>query len=244
MILTILGYDAYFEIGNKDLSQHITRHNTTTRRLPLRSQLLFSGVVLLISVSGQTVIHIHSEGVIMELRKRFTFLLVAGCLLVASSSFATIHNISVGNFFFSPTNTVASVGDTVRWTWVSGSHSTTSDVGSPKFWDSGIMSSGTFDIVILAVDGPGPFPYHCTPHSATMKDTIFVAAAAMNSPVNPASAPGTDQNNASICNQRDAVRGTCTQFTMTLSLRCDRTDCGQLVVFAGGRRSGNLEQTP
>lgn len=137
----------------------------------------------------------------MKLRQRMATML-AVVLLCGSGAHATIHNISIGNFFFSPTNTVANVGDTIRWTWVSGSHSTTSDVSSAKVWDSGVKSSGTFDIVILASDGPGPFPYHCTPHAATMKDTIFLAAAAMNSPVNPMSLPGTDQNNASIAISR------------------------------------------
>ena len=97
------------------------------------------------------------------------------------SGFATVHNITIGNNFFSPLGTVVVPGDTVRWTWVGGGpqHSITSDVSSPKSWDSGTSNTGgnTFDLVFSVADGPGPFPYHCSVHSATMKDTIFVAAA-------------------------------------------------------------------
>jgi plastocyanin len=89
---------------------------------------------------------------------------------------ATIHDISVSNFLFSPKNTLVNVGDTVRWTFMMGPHSSTSDGTSPKSWDSGNKTSGSFEIVITPADGPGPFPYHCTPHFLTMKDTIWVSA--------------------------------------------------------------------
>jgi len=87
---------------------------------------------------------------------------------------ATIRNINVVNFAFSPPNTIANVGDTIRWAFVSAVHTTTSDLGSPKTWDSGMRSSGTFDIVIDPSDGPGPFPYHCNVHIG-MNDTIRVS---------------------------------------------------------------------
>ena len=87
---------------------------------------------------------------------------------------ATIRDIDVINFAFTPPNTVANVGDTIRWSFVTGTHSTTSDAGSPKSWNSDLRSNGTFSIVINPSDGPGPFPYHCTLH-ATMKDTIRVS---------------------------------------------------------------------
>jgi len=87
---------------------------------------------------------------------------------------ATIRNINVGNFFFSPLHTVANLGDTIQWTFTAGIHTTTSDFDSPKTWDSGNRSSGTFRIVLSPSDGPGPFPYHCTIH-LTMVDTIFIS---------------------------------------------------------------------
>ena len=100
-------------------------------------------------------------------------------LLTASPSQGAIHNITVGNNFFSPLGTVAQAGDTVRWTWVGGiPHSTTSDPSSPKSWDSGVSSTAgfTFDLIIDPTDPIGPLPYHCTIHALTMKDTIWVQA--------------------------------------------------------------------
>ncbi len=104
--------------------------------------------------------------------------------VLTNSAAAVIHNISIGNFFFSPTNTTVNPGDTVRWTMVGGIiHTTTSDIGSPKSWNSGDMSvSDTYDVVFTAGDGPGPFPYHCAYHP-TMVDTILMAPAPAESTV-------------------------------------------------------------
>ena len=106
--------------------------------------------------------------------------LICGIFLLAASSSATIHEISVGNFFFTPTKTVVSPGDTVRWTLASGFHTTTSTPASAKIWDSGLLSTvgAQFQVVFTAGDGPGPFPYECSVHPLTMKDTIFMAPSA------------------------------------------------------------------
>ena len=103
--------------------------------------------------------------------------LLAVCLM-ASATGAAVHEVTVGNSFFSPLKTTVVPGDTVRWVWTGGvPHSTTSTGDSPKSWDSGITSQAgfTFELVFTEGDGPGPFPYVCTVH-AGMKDTIFVAA--------------------------------------------------------------------
>ncbi|MBD3258166.1 hypothetical protein GF377_07010 [candidate division GN15 bacterium] len=101
------------------------------------------------------------------------------CLMLAApSAQATVHDIQVGNNFFSPLGTTVQYGDTVRWTWDGGiPHSVTSEVDSPKSFDSGIESTAgfVFQIEIQASDGPGPFPYFCQVHASTMKDTIYVA---------------------------------------------------------------------
>jgi plastocyanin len=103
---------------------------------------------------------------------------VIGALLLPALATATIHQIDIGDLYFSPLKTKVAPGDTVRWVLVSGAHSTTSNNASgmnPKFWDSGTMSTPgqTFDVVFTAGDGPGPFPYYCTEHIQTMVDTIF-----------------------------------------------------------------------
>ncbi len=90
---------------------------------------------------------------------------------------ATI-TVTVGNncFCFSPSSVTIHPGDTVRWTWSSTGHSSTSGTpGAPNgIWDSGILNQGamfshTFNTV-------GSFPYYCTPHGAccNMVGTVTV----------------------------------------------------------------------
>lgn len=90
------------------------------------------------------------------------------------SARAANHSIFVDDFLFSPLKTHVQVNDSVIWFWGgSFAHSSTSDVGSGKSWNSGLKTTGRFGIKITAADGPGPFPYHCSLHLA-MKDTIFL----------------------------------------------------------------------
>ncbi|MFZ1682623.1 MAG: thrombospondin type 3 repeat-containing protein [Candidatus Zixiibacteriota bacterium] len=121
------------------------------------------------------------------------------CFVVAPQSGATVHSINISNFAFSPTHTIAATGDTITWKLVSGIHTTSSDVTSPKFWDSGLLTSvgATFSIIITPADGLGPFPYHCNVHLA-MVDTIFIVNPPTNSPMNPGATLGTDQINTAI----------------------------------------------
>jgi plastocyanin len=96
-------------------------------------------------------------------------------IMAAIPAVAAVHEIQVGNFFFSPSNTVVMPGDTVKWVLQTGVHTTTSDAMSPKQWDSGTLAD-SFKVVFELADGPGPFPYHCEFHSFTMEDTIFMAS--------------------------------------------------------------------
>jgi len=123
--------------------------------------------------------------------------------LVAVSAQATVHEIRVGNFFFAPQNTTVDYGDTVRWRFVGGTHTSTSDPSSAKSWNSGSKTSGTFDIVIAPADGPGPFPYHCALHPM-MQDTIRVSGP--NERVNPSDPAPSDQNNASVALSETILR--------------------------------------
>lgn len=83
-----------------------------------------------------------------------------------SQAAATIHNVNAGpGLQFFPPEVWIAHGDTVRWEVVEGIHTTTSDVGSAKIWDSGNMGvGGKFDVVFTAPDGLGPFPYRCELH--------------------------------------------------------------------------------
>ena len=105
-------------------------------------------------------------------------LVVAFCSLITSHASATVHIVNVGNFSFTPAKTHIEHGDTVRWVWSSGFHNSTSDAGSPKAWASPTLSGSgqSFQVAFSAADGNGPFPYACTIHFTTMKDTIFVTS--------------------------------------------------------------------
>ncbi len=110
----------------------------------------------------------------MPRRTRILAAAALGALALAPMASATIHTVSVGNNFFNPVNTTVSHGDTVRFMRSAGTHTSTSDAGSPKGWDSGILAAGVpFDVEIKPADGNGPFPFHCDFHPA-MKGTIFV----------------------------------------------------------------------
>jgi plastocyanin len=67
------------------------------------------------------------------------------------------------------------VGDTVRWVWVGGTHSSTSGPCPPcsgdGIWNSGIKSSGTFEHTF---DTAGSFPYFCIPHDQSMTGQVVV----------------------------------------------------------------------
>jgi len=116
----------------------------------------------------------------MIVRRRVLFLLsmlvTTLCVLYSGAAQATVHTIQVGSNFFSPAKTHVAHGDTVRWVWASGIHNSTSDAASPKSWASPNLSTSgqSFQVIFSSADGNGPFPYTCTRHSTTMKDTIFV----------------------------------------------------------------------
>jgi len=145
-------------------------------------------------------------------------LTAASVIMGVSSTYATIHSITVGNNFFSPLKTTVHPGDTVRWVWVGGVlHTTTSDASSPKQWNSPTSSVAgfTFDLQFTAGDGPGPFPYHCAIHPTTMKDTILVAPppSCCNLRVGDANGVGGDEptiGDVSVLIDARFITGTCT----------------------------------
>ncbi len=99
--------------------------------------------------------------------------------LLPGRTFATKHIISVQNFSFSPASIPdVAVGDTMRWVWVSGSHTTTSTIipATAAVWDSPINSTTTSFEYKVAV--AGTFNYKCTPHAAMGMVGSFTASTA------------------------------------------------------------------
>ncbi len=96
--------------------------------------------------------------------------LIFSFLIYSSSSWGTMHNVSIVDFDFTPKNTTVNPGDTVKWTntGIFG-HTSTSDEG---IWGSAIFGTGgTFSRQFFAARR---YPYHCQVHSLTMFDTINV----------------------------------------------------------------------
>lgn len=95
---------------------------------------------------------------------------------VVASTPQTI-NISVSDFVFTPNSVNATVGDTISWIWVSGTHTTTSGVipGGASSWDNPISSGNTnFKYVVTQA---GVYGYYCTPHQGMgMVGVINVSA--------------------------------------------------------------------
>ncbi|HEV3204467.1 MAG TPA: hypothetical protein VGY77_08795 [Gemmataceae bacterium] len=67
--------------------------------------------------------------------------------------------IAVESNLFSPAEVSIATGDTVRWEWNHGTHTTTSFDG---FWDSGILGPGS--VFEQTFDNSGDFAYFCTLH--------------------------------------------------------------------------------
>ncbi len=116
----------------------------------------------------------------MKKSTSLTFLLIIiSALAFHTSSMATKHVVSVGNFFFSPSSLNVNVGDTIRWVLSAGNHTTTSNPGGipagAASWDALINSANpTFEYKVTVV---GSYAYVCTPHAPDMAGTFNATAA-------------------------------------------------------------------
>lgn len=107
----------------------------------------------------------------------FIFILSVFC----SNSYSTTINISVSNYVFTPSNVSANVGDTIKWNWLNGGHTTTcngsaftSRPAGAAPWDAPINGgSPSFRYVITVA---GLYNYKCTPHEDEMRATINAVA--------------------------------------------------------------------
>src|SRR5437660_12409879 len=108
---------------------------------------------------------------------------------VASAATVTV-TVGNGGFFFSPASVTINPGDTVRWTWSSSGHSTTS--GNPctpnGLWDSGTLNQGA--MFTHTFNSVGSFPYFCTPHcSLGMTGMVTVSTPAPTPTPTPTHTP-------------------------------------------------------
>ncbi|HKB85242.1 MAG TPA: T9SS type A sorting domain-containing protein [Ignavibacteriaceae bacterium] len=89
-------------------------------------------------------------------------------ILFAGFSSATIDSVSVGNFYFTPVSFDISVGDTIIWTLVEGTHTTTSTSvpAGAVSWDHTFSGVGDSYSYVVAV--AGVYEYHCSFHPTVM----------------------------------------------------------------------------
>lgn len=110
----------------------------------------------------------------------FTGIILLILTVLPGEALATKHVINVQNYTFSPANiNNVTVGDTMRWVWVSGSHTTTSTTipSGAATWNSPITSTVTS--YEYKVTKAGTYNYKCTPHTGMGMVGSFVATASV-----------------------------------------------------------------
>ena len=85
---------------------------------------------------------------------------------ILAQSLATVHTVTVADFSFTPNSVSAHVGDTIIWTWSSGTHTTTSTTipAGAAIWNSNINSASTSFMYVPTVTGT--YNYECTIHAS------------------------------------------------------------------------------
>ena len=108
--------------------------------------------------------------------KKLILLSLAISLIMVANSFATIRSVTVQNYVFTPSTTNAFVGDTIHWTWINGTHTTTSvnvPLGAVAWNNPMDLSNTSFNYVILV---PGTYNYQCTFHGQIFGMTGIINA--------------------------------------------------------------------
>ena len=82
-------------------------------------------------------------------------------IIFSATSFSqNLFVVELANFMFTPSTLTIEVGDTVKWTNVSGTHNVLADDGS---FTSGSPDPAPWDFVHV-FNTEGSFPYYCEPH--------------------------------------------------------------------------------
>jgi len=107
-------------------------------------------------------------------------LIIAFLSVFAYQTNAQVHIITQQSLTFSPNDIQVNVGDTIRWVWTAGTHTTTSTVIplNAVTWDSPLTQSNTFFEYV--VTEPGLHEYKCTPHASMGMIGSFTANVVTN----------------------------------------------------------------
>lgn len=149
----------------------------------------------------------------------------------AEKAYAVKHVVNVQNYVFVPANLNVNVGDTIRWVWINGTHTTTSTtipVGAPA-WDEPITSSNTFYEYRVAV--AGTYNYLCTPHANSQIGHFTATMPAATLAVSPS-------------NQNVGSSSGTTNFSVTSNTNWTATsNAGWCTVTPSGSGNGTLVAT-
>ena len=99
----------------------------------------------------------------MKNSKFFLFLFL---LFSISQIYGTTWTVTASGMSFSPQSVSVVVGDTVKWVWVDGSHTTTSGIipGGALTWSHPLDAANTS--FSLAITHSGTYNYFCIPHQS------------------------------------------------------------------------------
>lgn len=103
-------------------------------------------------------------------------ILILFTLILSLSVFSQVHIIRQESFSFNPIEIEVNIGDTIRWEWTGGTHTTTSleiPVGADA-WDNPLSSTTQFFEYKVLTEGI--YNYKCTPHQAMGMTGSFTAA--------------------------------------------------------------------
>ena len=152
--------------------------------------------------------------------------------LLGGTVMAVKHTVLVGNFYFNPSNiSNVQVGDTIRWQWVEGSHTTTSTTipAGAATWDSP-MNSGN-QVFEYKVTEAGTYNYHCTPHAAIQQGSFTAVGSTPTLLVTPS-------------NQNVGAAAGSTQFSVTFnSAWTAESDASWCTVTPSGSGNGTITAT-
>jgi len=106
----------------------------------------------------------------------FTAMILLAGILINYKVHATTHQVTVSDHVFTPSNLNVTVGDTITWIWVSGTHTTTSTgiPASAASWDQPINSSSTTYSYKVTV--AGSYNYQCSYHYSMGMIASFTAS--------------------------------------------------------------------
>jgi len=95
---------------------------------------------------------------------KFKFASLFLLLVILAKTYAVTRTITVGNLIFTPTPAAVTVGDSIKWVWVNGIHTTTSTTipAGAVPWNAPIDSAHTSFIYVITA--AGQYNYYCIYH--------------------------------------------------------------------------------